>query len=232
VNGAAGYGTYFDGDNRNFMANPPVETPSSNPYRAMQTAVLQPETAISPSGVGGTSTALSGTTREYDSGSLVAGSDAAGSGLAINLAMPDSVVTCSGGANEIGKATATAPALPAAPTRLNAHAVSAVFSGQSSNPLTLAIFTPSISWNITVTIDHTNPSAVKVSASGTDTCYPAAEIWVTSSSNSSAPYYVLEYGPGGATPSVAYDESTSYLAKCLSGINGPITVNNSTTLPQ
>jgi len=31
-------------------------------------------------------------------------------------------------------------------------------------------------------------------------------------------------------PNVAYDESSSYLVKCPSGINGPITVNNSTTL--
>jgi hypothetical protein len=59
-----------------------------------------------------------------------------------------------------------------------------------------------LSWNITVSIDHSNPSAVKVSASGTHTCYPGFEIWVTSSSSPSSPYYVWEYGPGGPTPNV------------------------------
>jgi hypothetical protein len=231
LNGPIGHPTYFRGDSRNFMANPPPENPPSNPYRAMQTVVVQPESAVSSSGVGGTSAGLSGTTREYDSTPLIAGSDPAGSGQIIDPAIPDAVVRCRGGAVEIGVATASAPAAPT-PTRQNAHAVSVVFTGKSLNPITPASLTPAISWTITVTVDHTDPNAVRVSASGSHTCYPAAEIWVTSSANPGAPYYVWEYGPGGQTPNVAYDESTTYLSDCLFGFNPAITVNGSTTLPQ
>jgi hypothetical protein len=232
VNGVPpGFGTYFHGDSRNFMATPSQESPPSNPFRAMQTAILQPESAAAGNGVGGQATGLSGTTREYDSGSLTPGFDPAGSGLILNPSILDNVVTCSGGANEIGQMTASNPPAPSSPTRVNAHAVSVQLVGSGVNPLTLSIFTPAFKWNVTVTVDHSNPAAVKASASGTHTCFPANEIWITSSSNASSPYYIWEYGPGGASPN-AMDESISYLTGCLTGAFSAINVTGSTTLPK
>ena len=84
--------TYFHGDSRNFLANPLQESPPSNPYRAQQGILVQPETAVSPSGSGGVASWLSGTTRQYDSGSFVVGNDPAGSGVILNPAIPDNVV--------------------------------------------------------------------------------------------------------------------------------------------
>jgi hypothetical protein len=107
------YPVYFHGDSRNFDSNPQQETPPSNPFRATQVAVVQPEAASSPSGVGGPFLFQSGTTRQYDSASLIPGNDPAGSGYILNPSIPDSVAAyCNGSAQITGIATATPPSPP------------------------------------------------------------------------------------------------------------------------
>jgi hypothetical protein len=85
------------------------------------------------------------------------------------------------------------------------------FQGAAANPLELS---PPLTWNLTVTINESNPSAPTAQVSGTHTCYPAHTIKVNGTVvyDSFAAYGIPE------------SNNLVYLAKCLSGKFPPVPV--------
>jgi hypothetical protein len=91
---------------------------------------------------------------------------------------------------------------------------SVTFTGSAKDPLEPQLVSPAISWNLTVTINESNPAAPTAQVSGSHTCYPAHIIKV----NGTVVYDSLrDYG-------MPARNTTQYLAECLTGIFAPVQV--------
>jgi hypothetical protein len=88
------------------------------------------------------------------------------------------------------------------------------FVGSAKDPLEPQTLSPSISWNLTVTINESNPAAPTAQVYGTHTCYPAHNVKVNGTVvyDSQANYHMPAYN------------NVAYLAGCLSGMISPVVV--------
>jgi hypothetical protein len=98
---------------------------------------------------------------------------------------------------------------------LQNHTATVNFVGSGQNPLEYTgPGSPSISWNLTVTINESNPAVPTAQVSGTHTCYPAHNVKV----NGTVVYdSQTNYGMPAAN-------SVAYLAECLTGALPPVQV--------
>jgi hypothetical protein len=188
--------------------------------------------------------AQQGTSREYDTGSLIRDAnsiDPAGSGYIINPTIPDTKKTCGGGNTlgapaqliEIDTGTPSAGAPLAIPN--SDGSLSTTFSGQASDPnILLSSVLGPIQWSFTVTISSDGSTA---SITGNHTCFPAHEVYV----NGIALWqYGPNYGTGTsgknaaplptAAPPSAADNDWVLLTRCLTQNLNLIPVSNSIKL--
>lgn len=89
------------------------------------------------------------------------------------------------------------------------------FSGASKNPLELQLLTPPITWNLRVTIDESTPGSPKAFVTGIHTCYPAHNLKFNN---------FLVYD-SQARYGMPRENTTQYLAECLTGRKPQVSVN-------